>query len=213
MTPLFEARRLNLRYRGHPQPVVKRISWAQTKGEAVVLRGDNGSGKSTVFRGLTGDPRVTVQGEVLLRGERCKLAPRFLRRAGVRWVPQISGSFDTLSVAENLWMAARAEGADDLGAAFELFPALRDLWRHQARHLSGGQRRMLDLALLAFCAAPTLLWLDEPLASLSAENAARFIVFLDERIAAGTSLLLATHRRLDARFPMRELLIDPEMSA
>jgi len=113
----------------------------------------------------------------------------------VRWIPQAGSSFSELSVRENLELAAQAEGAANINGAIELFPAIESLLSRQVRHLSSGERKMTDLAVLAFLSEATLFWLDEPVASLSQYNAERFERFLGECVTAGTSVLLATHVR------------------
>ena len=84
--------------------------------------------------------------------------------------------------------------ADSVARAYDLFPDLVTLACRKAMHLSGGERRMLELAVVALPDAPTLLLLDEPTAALSSENTERFVAFVRRSLEGGTAVVIATHK-------------------
>ena len=89
------------------------------------------------------------------------------RRAldGIGWVPQEREIFPSLSVEENLTVAARP-GRWDLARVFQLFPRLAERRGNMGHHLSGGEQQMLAIAR-ALMTNPALLLLDEPLEGLA----------------------------------------------
>lgn len=151
--------------------VLRDVSLTVAGGERVVLLGHNGSGKSTLLRAVFGlqaawAGRVCVQGSEITSAT---VAERI--RSGLGFVPQVRPVFRDLSVRDNLLLARLAMSAPGppgavLERAVELFPALGRLLRHPAGNLSGGEERMLGLAM-ALVRAPSLLLVDEPSAGLS----------------------------------------------
>jgi len=134
------------------------------KGEAVGLMGRNGMGKTTLIRSLLGHVR-TRQGTVSLRGEDVTAAaPHHIARLGVAYVPEGRGIFPTLTVKENLVMAAR-RGVDGgcewtYQRILETFPRLAERLGHGGAQLSGGEQQMLTIGR-ALLTNPDLLILDE----------------------------------------------------
>jgi len=134
------------------------------KGEAVGLMGRNGMGKTTLIRSLLGHVR-TRQGKVSLRGEDVTAAaPHHIARLGVAYVPEGRGIFPTLTVKENLVMAAR-RGVDGrcewtYQRVLETFPRLAERLAHGGGQLSGGEQQMLTIGR-ALLTNPDLLILDE----------------------------------------------------
>jgi len=134
------------------------------KGEAVGLMGRNGMGKTTLIRSLLGHVR-TRQGKVVLRGEDVTgAAPHHIARLGVAYVPEGRGIFPTLTVKENLVMAAR-RGVDGrcewtYQRVLETFPRLAERLGHGGGQLSGGEQQMLTIGR-ALLTNPDLLILDE----------------------------------------------------
>lgn len=162
-SPLLEVEGLSAGY-GDKQ-VLSEITFRLMPGEVVALLGPNGAGKSTFIASIVNQTK-RFGGVVRFDGEDISRVPtwRFASR-GIAVVPQGIGVFGEMSVAENLRMAREVAGRDPRGESEEeildLFPMLREKWRHRAASLSGGQRQMLAVAR-ALSARPRLLLLDEP---------------------------------------------------
>lgn len=128
------------------------------------LLGRNGMGKTTLLRCLLG-LLPAAEGEVRIDGEDVSREPVFRRiRRGIAVVPEGRGVFGSLTVLENLRLAAR-EGADGRrdwteARVLELFPRLRERLGNRGTHLSGGEQQMLALGR-ALMTNPRLLVLDE----------------------------------------------------
>lgn len=161
--------------------VLSGISFGLRSGQALVLRGPNGIGKTTVLRSLAGlQPRAAGQ---------VNLPPDVMAYAG-----HADAIKSVLSVAENLRFWARVYGADDIApalAAMELEP----LHLRPAQSLSAGQKRRLGLARLVLAGRP--LWLlDEPTVSLDGPSVQLFAAMLERHLHSGGMALLATHIEL-----------------
>ncbi len=134
------------------------------RGSLAVL-GRNGVGKTTLLLTIMGYTNVT-RGTILWRGEDMTTMPSHQRaRRGLGWIAQEREIFPSLSVEENLTVAAR-RGRWDLKPVFELFPRLAERRQAKGSQLSGGEQQMLAIAR-ALMTNPTLLLLDEPLEGLA----------------------------------------------
>jgi branched-chain amino acid transport system ATP-binding protein len=121
-------------------------------------------GKTTLIKSLLGLLPVRA-GEILINGKPMRNAPPYrIARAGIGYVPEGRGIFPTLSVIENLQMAARtgAGGRRDwtLERVLETFPRLAERREHGGTQLSGGEQQMLSIGR-ALMTNPDLLFLDE----------------------------------------------------
>jgi branched-chain amino acid transport system ATP-binding protein len=133
-------------------------------GETVALMGRNGMGKTTLLRTLMG---LVPQrrGRVLL-GERdmSDAPPETIARGGVAFVPEGRGIFASLTVTENLVMAARpapdGRRSWTLERIFDLFPRLAERRHHWGNQLSGGEQQMLTIGR-ALMTNPELILIDE----------------------------------------------------
>ena len=134
------------------------------RGSLAVL-GRNGVGKSTLLLTIMGYTNV-ARGRIIWRGNEITGRPSHRRaRLGLGWVAQEREIFPSLSVEENLLVAARA-GRWDLRAVYGLFPRLRERKTNMGNQLSGGEQQMLAIAR-ALMTNPALLMLDEPLEGLA----------------------------------------------
>ena len=145
--------------------VLDGISLALPEAGTLALLGRNGVGKSTLLLTVMGYTRLH-EGEVLWNGKSiARLAPHRRARLGIGWVAQEREIFPSLTVQENLTVAARL-GPWDLPKVFELFPRLAERRANKGNQLSGGEQQMLAIAR-ALMTNPRLLLLDEPLEGLA----------------------------------------------
>jgi branched-chain amino acid transport system ATP-binding protein len=145
--------------------VIDDIGFALGEGESLAVLGRNGMGKTTLILTLMGHTRL-MGGRMSLRGTRFESRPPNARVAlGLGWAPQERGIFASLTVEENLAVAARA-GHWTVARVFDLFPALAERRRNFGNQLSGGEQQMLAIAR-ALMTNPALLLLDEPLEGLA----------------------------------------------
>jgi branched-chain amino acid transport system ATP-binding protein len=136
----------------------------EEKGSLAVL-GRNGVGKSTLLLTIMGYTNLR-KGAVYWRGADISRVPPHRRATlGIGWVAQEREIFPSLSVEENLSVAARP-GRWDLAAVYALFPRLKERKANMGNQLSGGEQQMLAIAR-ALMTNPALLLLDEPLEGLA----------------------------------------------
>jgi branched-chain amino acid transport system ATP-binding protein len=161
--PLLEVEGLNAYY-GETQ-ALHGVSFALEAGGITTLLGANGAGKTTTLRAVCG--MVPTKGTVRFDGRPVAGRPtEEIVRLGVGHVPEGRGTFTTLTVEENLRVAAytrrdRAAAQRDLDMVFEYFPILKVRLGQQAGTLSGGEQQMLAMGR-AMLSRPKLLLLDEP---------------------------------------------------
>ena len=133
-------------------------------GSLAVL-GRNGVGKSTLLLTVMGLTRLQ-RGTVSYGGRDISRLPAHQRaRLGIGWVAQEREIFPSLSVEENLTVAARP-GRWDLPSVYKLFPRLGERKSNMGNQLSGGEQQMLAIAR-ALMTNPQVLLLDEPLEGLA----------------------------------------------
>jgi len=150
--------------------VLRGVSLCVDAHEIVAVIGPNGAGKSTMLKAVYG--LVTLHGgSVRFDGENVTgMRPDRLTRRGLNFVPQTDNVFPTLTLAENLHVAAlvlpKSERRAGIQRMRELFPIVAERRRQRAGTLSGGQRKLVALAR-AMVTRPRLLLLDEPSAGLS----------------------------------------------
>jgi branched-chain amino acid transport system ATP-binding protein len=145
--------------------VLDGVSFALPERGSLAVLGRNGVGKSTLLLTIMGYTQVG-RGRILWRGEDITRRPPHRRAlAGIGWVAQEREIFVSLSVEENLTVAARA-GRWNLEAVYDLFPRLAERRRNLGNQLSGGEQQMLAIAR-ALMTNPALLLLDEPLEGLA----------------------------------------------
>jgi branched-chain amino acid transport system ATP-binding protein len=133
-------------------------------GSLAVL-GRNGVGKTTLLLTAMGFVRL-ARGVVRLGGRDVShMSPHKRAQFGLGWVPQEREIFPSLTVEENLTVAAR-RGHWDVAAVFALFPRLKERRGNMGNQLSGGEQQMLAIAR-TLMTNPSILLLDEPLEGLA----------------------------------------------
>lgn len=166
------------------------------QGEALLVRGGNGRGKTSLLRILCG-LSAPVAGEVRWRGEPIARAHEQYGRERA-YVGHANGIKDDLTPLENLRLAAALGGRDLAEDAAQAALAQVGLARCvdlPARVLSFGQRRRVALAGLATAGA--LLWiLDEPLTGLDVDGVAMVEALIRDHVAAGGLAVMTTHQPL-----------------
>jgi branched-chain amino acid transport system ATP-binding protein len=145
--------------------VLESISLQLAEGGRLAVLGRNGMGKTTLLTTLMGLTRL-IGGSLRWRGmDLGSLPPHRRALAGLGWVPQERVIFSTLTVEENLTVAARP-GHWDLARVYRFFPRIKERCRNMGGQLSGGEQQMLAIAR-ALMLNPKLLLLDEPMEGLS----------------------------------------------
>jgi branched-chain amino acid transport system ATP-binding protein len=138
--------------------VVYPLSFSADAGNVVAVLGPNGAGKTTLLATVAG-LLPSHAGSVVVAGETIKSGrPDAASRAGIVLVPDDRALFASLTVQDNLRVAARRGAPID--AVVDLFPSLRARWRLTAGQLSGGEQQMLAIAR-ALVQRPKVLLLDE----------------------------------------------------
>jgi branched-chain amino acid transport system ATP-binding protein len=152
-----------------------------------VLLGRNGAGRTSVLRALAGSVPL-AGGAVVWDGDDITRVPAFERaRRGVCLVPERQAVFASLTVRENLRLAARDRG---VRAALDAYPRLGELLDRRAGALSGGEQRMLAVSRALLARARVVL-VDEPTQGMSPPVAARTYELL---AGLGACVVLAEQR-------------------
>ena len=160
MTALLQVERLDVRH-GLLQ-AVRQVSLEVAEGETLALVGANGAGKSTLLRAIAGAHRATA-GRVVFGGRDITSLPAHRRvKAGIALVPEGRRLFPSLTVEENLRVAAAARrtGHWNVERVLQAFPMLEQLRHKRAASLSGGQQQATAIGR-ALMTNPRLLLLDE----------------------------------------------------
>ena len=159
-------------------PVLEGVGFTVSPGEALILRGPNGIGKTTLLRTVAG-LQPPLAGTVSLD------------REVMAYAGHADGIKATLSVTENLAFWAAVFGTDRVAQALEAF-RLAPLRDRAAGNLSAGQKRRLGLARMVVTGRPVWV-MDEPTVSLDTSAVAMFAGAVRAHLAAGGMALLATH--------------------
>ena len=205
--------------------VLDDVSLSLPGNGSLAVLGRNGVGKSTLLLTIMGYTRLHA-GSISLDGALINGMPPHRRaQLGIAWVAQEREIFPSLTLEENLTVAARP-GRWDLAAVYQLFPRLRERRSNMGNQLSGGEQQMLAIAR-ALMTNPALLLLDEPLEGLApiiVEDIASAlqnlqgmaIVLVEQHTEIALSLtedaVVIERGRIVHRARSAELARDPEMA-
>ncbi len=172
-------------------------------GEAVVLIGRNGAGKSTTLRAILG-LIANRSGAIVFDGEDVSALPTYdLVRRGLGYVPEDRRIFSDLTAEENLLVGRQPARAGaptwTLERLFAIFPNLRELRGRTGLRMSGGEQQMLAIAR-TLMGNPSLLLLDEPSEGLAPRTVEQMIEAIGEMKREGLSLLVSEQNLNFARF-------------
>jgi len=169
--------------------ILENVQLSLRPGETLAIIGRNGVGKTTLLSTLMGH-NTLHSGRIRLLGRDISQLPPYRRvAAGLGYVPQEREIFPSLSLRENLEVAARP-GPWTIAAVYELFPRLKERQQNRGGQLSGGEQQMLAIAR-ALVGNPAVLLMDEPsegLAPVIVEELARAVRQLVD--AQGLTLVL-----------------------
>jgi branched-chain amino acid transport system ATP-binding protein len=190
---LLEVRGLEVRYDG--VQVLFGVDLDLAEGEVIALLGTNGAGKSTVLKAISG--LVVPSGGTIrmLDDDLTGMAPHHITARGLVQAPGGHGVFPSLTVRENLRIAAWLLRGDRTAAgaattrAMASFPELADRKDEVAGNLSGGQQQMLTLAM-AFIARPRILMIDELSLGLAPAIVGRLLDVVRAIRDQGTAIVL-----------------------
>ncbi|EME68149.1 branched-chain amino acid ABC transporter, ATP-binding protein [Paramagnetospirillum caucaseum] len=145
--------------------ILEGVDLSLPPGGLLAVLGRNGVGKSTLMKTIVGQTRLR-QGEIRFGSEAVSGLPSYRRsRMGIGYVPQTRDVFPSLTVEENLRIAARP-GKWTIERVFELFPNLAARRGNKGTEISGGEQQMLSIGR-ALMGNPSLLLLDEPMEGLA----------------------------------------------
>ena len=206
--------------------VLEDVAFALPERGALAVLGRNGVGKTTLLATIMGLTTFHA-GAIEYRGAPVAGLPTHARnRLGIGYVPQARDIFPSLSVEENLTVAARP-GRWDLARVYDLFPRLSERRSHRGNQISGGEQQMLAIGR-ALMGNPALLLMDEPLEGLAPiivemllkamerliRDEALTVVLVEQSaklaLEVTSSALVLSRGRIVHRGPSAELLADPD---
>lgn len=198
--------------------VVKGVSFEIKEQEIVLLSGGNGSGKSTILKAVYGLLPLWKNengelGEIVFNGQDITGMETFrLLKKGIVYMPQKKNVFETLTVNENLSVAAGIYTREDrryrIENVYESFPILKEFRKRTPFSMSGGEKQILAFGC-TILHSPSLMLLDEPFAGVDVANSE---ILLQEILAlqqSGVSFLIVEHKNfLFAGSHIRELSLE-----
>ena len=164
--PQVDALHVDALRTGYGQTVVlEDIGFTLPERGALAVLGRNGVGKTTLLASIMGHSTFHA-GRIAYRGQAIEgLRVHERARLGIGYVPQTRDIFPSLTVEENLAVAARP-GRWPMARVYEMFPGLAARRSHKGNQISGGEQQMLSIGR-ALMGDPALLLLDEPLEGLA----------------------------------------------
>jgi len=206
--------------------VLEDVAFALPERGALAVLGRNGVGKTTLLATIMGLTTFHA-GAIEYRGAPVAGLPTHARnRLGIGYVPQARDIFPSLSVEENLTVAARP-GRWDLARVYDLFPRLAERRAHRGNQISGGEQQMLAIGR-ALMGNPALLLMDEPLEGLAPiivemllkamerliRDEALTVILVEQSaklaLEVTDSAIVLSRGRIVHRGPSAELLADPD---
>jgi branched-chain amino acid transport system ATP-binding protein len=206
--------------------VLEDIAFSVPARSSLAVLGRNGVGKTTLLATIMGLTTFHA-GAIEFDGRPVAGVPTHDRnRMGIGFVPQAREIFPSLSVHENLTVAARP-GAWTLERVYDLFPRLAERRSHRGNQISGGEQQMLSIGR-ALMGNPALLLMDEPLEGLAPiivetllkamerliREEALTVVLVEQSaklaLEVTDSALVLSRGRIVHRGPSAELLADPD---
>ena len=124
--------------------IIEDISFAIEQGGVLAVLGRNGVGKSTLMKTIAGQTRLHAGNIAFEDREIGPLASYYRARGGIGYVPQTRDIFHSLTVEENLLIAAQP-GQWNLDGVYKLFPNLAERRRNGGHEISGGEQQMLSI--------------------------------------------------------------------
>ncbi|WP_119393136.1 sugar ABC transporter ATP-binding protein [Phyllobacteriaceae bacterium SYSU D60012] len=178
------------------------VSLALKPGRVTAIIGENGAGKSTIVKILTGIYRPD-EGEIRVRGEaRSFASPRDAWAAGIAAIQQETVMFDELSVAENIFMGHMPTGASRLVAWPEMRERAQALLKRidavippdfKLKRLSVAQKHLVEIARALSHEAQVLI-MDEPTAALSASEIDDLFRVVAQLKSEGRAIVFISHK-------------------
>ena len=206
--------------------ILEDVALAVPERGSLAVLGRNGVGKTTLLATIMGHTSFHA-GDIQFNGQSVVRQPVYERvRLGIGYVPQGRDIFPSLTVEENLTVAARA-GRWDFARVYDLFPRLAERRHHRGNQISGGEQQMLAIGR-ALMGNPTLLLMDEPLEGLAPIIVEALLKSLQRLMAEDelAVILVEQHAKLALQVteqalvmsrgriihhgPSRDLLADPE---
>ncbi len=182
--------------------VLDDVSFELPERGGLAVLGRNGVGKSTLLLTIMGYTQIG-RGRITWRGENIThRAPHRRARTGIGWVAQEREIFSTLTVEENLTVAAR-DGRWDLPAVYDLFPRLAERRRNMGNQLSGGEQQMLAIAR-ALMTNPALLLLDEPLEGLAPIVVDELAAAIRRMASEGSNAFILVEQHVEIALPLTQ---------
>ena len=166
------------------------VSMRVEEHEVVALLGRNGAGKSTTLKSLAGAVQPKT-GAIRYKGEEVQHLPPYARaQRGIQLVPEERRVFGSISVEENLQLAAMScKTPQSLDAIYATFPRLAERKRNRGKQLSGGEQQMLAIAR-AMIRNAELIMLDEPFEGLAPIIVRDLIEVCRKLAAAGHTIII-----------------------
>jgi fructose transport system ATP-binding protein len=207
MEPILSARGLNKRY--GRVTALDNCDFDLMPGEILAVIGDNGAGKSSLIKALSGAIRPD-SGDVFLEGRKIEFAsPIEARMAGVETVYQTLAMSPALSIADNMFMGRELRKPGFMGSVLRQLdrPAMERIAREKLNELglmtiqninqavetlSGGQRQGVAVARAAAFGSKVII-LDEPTAALGVKESRRVLDLIQDVRARGIPIILISH--------------------